>query len=181
MAAQTKEGINLLPQEGLTSTTTGRILAWILSTFRIIVIVTEIIVMVAFLSRFWLDARSTDLTEEINQKRAVLAASSNFEKEFKSTQNKLEIFSALASESGETSEVTGNTISLLPADVTLTGMSIADNSASIDGRSPNEISIQQFIINLSENEVLQNISLAEATSDPSDPTVIEFRLTGEIQ
>ena len=49
-----KEEINLLPQKGFEATTAGRILAWILSTFRIIVIITELLVMVAFLSRFWL-------------------------------------------------------------------------------------------------------------------------------
>ena len=82
-----KEEINLLPQKGFASTTAGRILAWILSTFRIIVIVTEIIVMVAFLSRFWLDAQNTDLDEEITQKQALIAASLGFEKRFKQTQS----------------------------------------------------------------------------------------------
>ena len=64
MSAHKKQQVNLLPEKGFTSTTTGRVLTWILSTFRIIVIVTEIIVMIAFLSRFWLDAQNTDLSEE---------------------------------------------------------------------------------------------------------------------
>ena len=68
MAARKKSSrINLLPQEEFAASTLGRILAWILSTFRILVIMTELIVILAFLSRFWLDARTTDLNEEIKQ------------------------------------------------------------------------------------------------------------------
>ena len=87
-ALRNKNQINLLPSRGLGSSTAGRVLSWILSTFRIIVIVTEIIVMVAFLSRFWLDAQNTDITEEMTQKQAVLAASLDFERKFKETKEK---------------------------------------------------------------------------------------------
>src|SRR3989304_5055627 len=96
MAAHKKEEqINLLPEKGFEQTTTGRILTWILSSFRIIVIVTEIIVMIAFLSRFWLDAQNTDLTEELQQKQAVLSASKAFDAEFKDTQKRLKVFTDL--------------------------------------------------------------------------------------
>ncbi len=52
--------------------------------------------MIAFLSRFWLDAQHTDLNEEIQQKQAVIEATQNFESEFKDTQKRLSIFSKLA-------------------------------------------------------------------------------------
>ena len=73
MAARKKnKEINLLPQEQFAASTTGRVLAWVLSTFRMIVILTEMIVIIAFLSRFWLDIKSNDLTDEVdNQKKIV--------------------------------------------------------------------------------------------------------------
>jgi hypothetical protein len=120
MAARKKEEINLLPQRGFESTTTGRILAWVLSSFRIIVIVTEIIVMVAFLSRFWLDAQNTDLTEELDRKQAVLASSLNFEKEFKDTQKRLEIYSDLTSYKLPKATIASTISQLLPPDIFLT-------------------------------------------------------------
>ena len=89
MAARKKRQINLLPQEEFAASTLGRVLNWLLTTFRYIVIVTEIVVMTAFLSRFWLDAKSTDLNELIKQKQAVIAASADFEKEFRLTKDNL--------------------------------------------------------------------------------------------
>src|SRR3989304_6667942 len=97
MAARKKSThqINLLPQEQFAASTSGRILAWALSTFRIIVIITELVVILAFLSRFFLDAQNADLSEQIEQKSGIVAASSDFEKTFRQTQKKLEIFSVL--------------------------------------------------------------------------------------
>ena len=60
-----KKNINLLPKEEFDASVVGRLLRWAMGTFRIIVIITEMIVMAAFLSRFWLDAQNSDLNDEI--------------------------------------------------------------------------------------------------------------------
>src|SRR3990167_1085348 len=91
-APKEKALINLLPQEEFESSTFGRVLKWLLSSFRIMVIITELVVMTAFLSRFWLDAKTTDLNDSIKQKQAVIESQNNFEKEFRKTQNRLVIF-----------------------------------------------------------------------------------------
>ena len=65
MPAKKEPEINLLPQEEFEGSVIGRILKWGLSTFRIIVIIVEMVVMAAFLSRFWLDAKNSDLNEDI--------------------------------------------------------------------------------------------------------------------
>ncbi|KKR69678.1 MAG: hypothetical protein UU12_C0039G0005 [Candidatus Woesebacteria bacterium GW2011_GWA2_40_7b] len=87
--------INLLPQEEFDVSTLGRILKWAMGTFRIIVIVTEMIVMTAFLSRFWLDAQNSDLNDAIAIKTAQISAQSDFEKQFRILQHKLSIFKTL--------------------------------------------------------------------------------------
>ena len=60
--------INLLGQEDLKHTPQGRILNWALTYGRDIMIGTEIVVLLAFISRFSLDRKLTDLKEEISQK-----------------------------------------------------------------------------------------------------------------
>ncbi len=80
-ARKKKRRINLLPQEEFAASILGRVLAWLLSSFRAIVSLTEMTVMIAFLSRFWLDAKSADLNELIRQKQPVIASTSDFEKE----------------------------------------------------------------------------------------------------
>ena len=90
-------GINLLPQEEFAASTLGRILAWLLSTFRIIVIFTEVIVMGVFLSRFWLDAKANDLNESLRKNQSILATTTDFENDFRDIQTKLDTFSKVTS------------------------------------------------------------------------------------
>lgn len=156
--------INLLSREEFAATTLGRIFVWILSTFRTIVIVTEVLVMLAFLSRFWLDAKNTDLNELINQKQAVLASYSDFEKDFKDAQNRLKIFSDFAKDEGVISSEMDEIRTRLPPDVILTSVRFAEN-IEIVGESPSEISIQQFVVNLSSSVIFETVLISEIDTE----------------
>lgn len=180
MSAQIKTKINLIPRKGLETTTSGRILLWILTSFRMIVIITEIVVMAAFLSRFWLDAKNTDLGEEINQKKQVLVASAKFENEFRQTQKRLEIFSELTKNEKMMTESLKAAVSSLPADTLLENYSVSENRIMLDGISPNEKSIQQLIVNLEEKENFEEASLVSIKSDAQDPNLLEFNISVSI-
>ena len=71
--------INLLGQQDLEHTPWGRIVSWATTYGRYIMITTEIMVLLAFISRFSLDRKNTDLTEEVTQKQAILEANTSFE------------------------------------------------------------------------------------------------------
>jgi len=168
MAAQKqkKDQINLLPQRGFAASTSGRVLLWILSTFRVIVIVTEIIVMIAFLSRFWMDAQNTDLAEKIQQQQAVLTSFTQFEKEFKSAQKRLEIFSILTQNKETATNIANSIISYLPEDTFLKSISFtSSNEVVIEGISPSERSVQQFAVNLQSADIFNQINLTGIETD----------------
>lgn len=153
--------INLLQKEDFSATTIGRVLSWILSTFRVIVIVTEILVMLAFLSRFWLDAQNTDLNEQIKQKQAVLAASIPFEKNFKDTQARLAVFSEYAEGEGVIANSFETISSRLPDDVLLSSIKYLQAGVEIKGFAVNERGIQQFIVNLYDEDSIEEVTLGE--------------------
>ena len=175
-AHKKQEQINLLAQKGFEATTSGRILLWILSSFRVIVIVTEIIVMIAFLSRFWLDAQSTDLKEEIQQKQAVIAASLDFEKEFKKTQKKLSVFSEITQEEGKITLAINTVGSLLPPDAFLKSVAFSEQGIEIEGSTPNERSIQQIIVNLDSSNIFQDTILIELATPPDQLNLLNFKI-----
>lgn len=179
-AQKTQKQINLLPEANFEDTTTGRVLSWILSTFRIIVIVTEIIVMVAFLSRFWLDAQNTDLNDDIEQKTYVLEASRDFEREFENTQTKLKIFSELTQNQGVYAKALNETVSYLPSDLFLTAVILNEDNLDIEGSTPNEVSIQQLMVNLSSSTKFSDVGLVELASSPRDPYLLNFKLSAKL-
>ena len=179
MAARKKDTqINLIPEVGFAATTMGRVLTWMLSSFRIIVIVTEMIVMIAFLSRFWLDAKNTDLTELVLQKQAVIAASSDFEKEFKFAQKRLAIFSELAVDKGILSDTLDTVTKRLPPDVFLNSIFFTQEGLiNIAGLSPSERSIQQFTVDLGASDQIESVKLLGINPIPGgDPSLMAFKV-----
>jgi len=171
---KSKKGlINLLPQEEFDASIVGRVLKWAMGTFRIIVIVTEMIVMGAFLSRFWLDARNSDLNEQIDIKAAQISSQSSFEKEFRSIQSKLDIFSQM-DKNQKTTDILNKVTSKIPNDITLTSVSFQDESAQIKGVTTSELAIAQLIANISADTFFKEASLGQVSQSDSNPLLMVF-------
>jgi Tfp pilus assembly protein PilN len=171
MPAKKEPRINLLPQEEFEESVVGRILKWALSTFRIIVIVTEMVVMAAFLSRFWLDARNSDLNETLKEKQAVLAASSDFEKDLRKVQKRLAIASSLFSTS-KPSKILSAITSHLPVDVFVSSFAVVEDSIQIKGYSSSEMNIAQFIANLESDKNFKDVTLTQIDSSKESTSLI---------
>jgi Tfp pilus assembly protein PilN len=155
--------INLLPQEEFNISTTGRVLKWATGTFRIIVIITEMVVMGAFLSRFWLDAQNSELTNSIKVKSAQVSAEDSLEKEFRSVQSKLNIFGQIA-QTRNTSQKIAVITSKLPTDVFLSGISLTDTSAQIKGVSLSDGQILQFVNSLQTDKSIKKVEVEQISS-----------------
>ena len=165
--------INLLPQEEFAASTLGRVFTWILTSFRYMVIATELVVILAFLSRFWLDAKTTDLNDEIKQKQAIVLATSTFEKEFRESQNKLEAYASLTKKEKPASSLMNIISSYLPPEAYLSSVSLIGSEVQIKGSSFSERAIAQFISNLNALEDFENVTLTQVdTSEKGFSTMI---------
>lgn len=89
MPAQISSRVNFLPSDRFEFSRTGKFLNWALTTGRYLVVMTELIVTVAFLSRFWFDRVLTDLKESRFQKEVTVDSFKDFEQKFLSTQSRL--------------------------------------------------------------------------------------------
>jgi Tfp pilus assembly protein PilN len=166
------KAINLLPQEEFNASTTGRVLKWATGTFRIIVIATEMIVMAAFLSRFWLDAQNSNLNSSIKVKSAQISAQSDIEKQFRNVQLKLNIFDKIG-QSNKTSEMVEGVTSNVPQNTSLSRISITEGEISIHGASPSEYEVGQFLSNL-QNSQFKNVELRQVSSSEDNPAETDF-------
>lgn len=175
MTAKKEKGINLLPQNEFEASILGRVLRWALSTFRYIVIVTEMVVMGAFLSRFWLDAQNSDLNESIKQKVGIISGYQDIEKEFNLAQKRLKIFSEISKQPPK-SEAVKTISSLLPSDVSLTSMSLGIDSSQINAVSASEQGIAQFITNLEAQKQFRKVELSQLASGKENQSYIIFTI-----
>lgn len=168
--------INLLPQEEFEASVTGRVLKWTMSTFRYIVIVTEMVVMGAFLSRFWLDAKNADLGDSLKIKTAQIQAQSDFEKTYRDFKTRLSVFSQLDKNAKPTG-IIASIVSKLPTDVLLTSISYQDGTTNLKGLSGSEVGITQFIANLRADKNFKKVTLGQITSSQTNQLETVFNLS----
>lgn len=168
--------INLLPQEEFEASMLGRVLKWAMTTFRYIVIVTEMVVMGAFLSRFWLDSRNSDLNDLLTIRSAEIGAQSDFENKFKNLQAKLKIFEGMT-ESTKSSDIITKITTRVPLDVTLQSVSLENASAQIKGLASSELSIAQFISNLDGDKFFSGVELGQVSSSENNPSLTVFTIS----
>lgn len=179
MPNKKQKQINLIPQDQFESTSFGRILKWILSSFRIIVIVTELVVMSAFLSRFWLDAKNSDLNDEIDVGKSQVLAYQDIEKEFRSIQKRLNTAKLLYNEPDVTAYF--NEISKsMPEGVLLRSVSNNENIISIKASSLTEEKIAEFLINLEDNKSFKDLNVTQVTSNVDNKAETNFTITGNL-
>ena len=174
-----KQVINLLPQEEFQKSPIGRTLHWATTTFRTIVIITELVVIIAFLSRFWLDARNADLNDVIRQNQSIIESYKEFETQFRQTQQRIKIFSGL-SESTSLSSVIGKVVSLIPEDIKLVSVSESQNTIQIKAASASQRSIVQFITNLGADPTFGEIKVTNAQASSENQAIIVFTLESKL-
>lgn len=141
-------------------------------------ITTEIIVLLAFISRFSLDRKNTDLTEELAQKQAIIEANLEFERSIKSLQANLATAKNLMVDQSLPVEIVDTLETLLPADVYLSSLEISRTKISLTATAGTTNGFAQFLSNLQSVRQIQNVVLGEIRREPS--TGIEFDLSADI-
>ena len=176
MPAQKKE-ISLLPTDEFEKSRLGRFLKWALRFGRWIVISTELIVILCFLSRFKLDRDLTDLGEKIRQQQAIVVSFGDLEKNFRNLQKRLSTIDALEKEQFLATNLLAELSKIIPLDVSLGELMVKDGRLEVSGSSLSEAGFGTFISELSESG-FEKIILQKVTREKAGE--IEFRLTAEL-
>jgi Tfp pilus assembly protein PilN len=179
MAAR-KTAIEFLPQEEWEKGTWGKVLKWALNIGRHIVIFTELVVILAFLSRFKLDRDLTDLGEKIKQQQAIITSWGNFEETFRFLGKRLETINELKKNQLETDLFLDELANLVPIDVVVYDFNISDKKLSLSATAFSEGGLSIFLKNLKNSSRFKNVKLTQLGFSPEKGEGIKFQLGGEI-
>ena len=177
MAAR-EDSINLIGDEEMEHTPFGRIVAWAVTYGRYIMIGTEIVVLLAFISRFSLDRKLTDLNDEVSQKQAIIDANQQFESDFRTLQDKLAKAQTLLTVSPVTSNALDTIQTLLPADTHLQSLDITDQTVTGIVNANTTAGFSQCIANFQAASIFSSVEISNISRDPA--TGIQFTFTGVI-
>lgn len=172
--------INLLPGEEPGKKSLGKFLSWVLTYGRYIIIGTEIIVLLAFLSRFKLDRDLTDLHQSISQKQAVILATSDLERQTRDLQDRLLIIKKLERERGFSPKLLSTFEELTPVDVILTEFSMEASKLTLKADALSNKGFNAFLNNLSASPHFGDVSLDDVRKAKGG-VGIEFKISTSLK
>lgn len=179
--AALKASIEFIPQEDWEKTSFGKLLKWVLTVGRWIVIVTELVVVLAFLSRFKFDRELTDLNEKIKQQQAIITASAKFEQEFRLLQKRLLVINELKKTRSEPESLLTELAGLIPPDVLLDEVSVSESQITLSALALSENGLAVFLNNLKNSPKFEKLVIAGASSGLKERAGIGFEIKGEIK
>ncbi len=158
--------INLLGESDMEHTPVGRIVTWAVTYGRYIMIGTEIVVLLAFISRFSLDRKLTDLKEEVTQKQEIIQVNLPFERDVRTLQDKLGKIKTLKATPVNALGVITSFQSILPSGMYLTSLALEKNRVTISAVAGSTGAFAQFISNIQNSKILTNVDIGDITRDP---------------
>ncbi len=175
MPANTSVSINLLGSQDLEHSPQGRIVQWALTYGRYIMIGTEIVVLLAFISRFSLDRKLTDLKEEISQKQAILEANLPFEQDVRNLEARINQIQTLLKDQSKSVDTLSLLKTLLPPGVYLTNAEINATEIHGDAIASTTQGFAQFLDSIGSAKNISQVDIGEIHKNPLTGITFDFR------
>lgn len=169
--------INLIPKDPFFNSPVGRILKWSLSVGRYIVVFTEMIVILSFVTRFSLDRQVTDLNGSINQKKVIIQSYGDLEDEVRLVQKKIQSYQEVSQQTNIT-EVFPELSKVVPPNVTLNDLTIRPEQVLISGTTLDQSNLNTLINNLTLSQRFYEVTVDRIeTSDDRNQPGLKFSIT----
>lgn len=167
--------INLLPHQP--SSLVDRFLSWISTYGRFIIVITELVVLIAFASRFKLDRDLIDLRDKIKQEESMVKSLANIEKNSRDLQKRLSQIASLNQVSQNSIMVLSEISSLVPTNVFLDELILEEQTVKIQARAFSGEGISSFTKRLRANPHLSEVSVGQVSRDESLGGQVRFMVT----
>lgn len=164
-SAQKKSFVNLLPRTDFETSFGGKFLHWAIFYGRYLIILTEIVVILAFFLRFGVDAQLSSVNDAIGGKKNIIAANLKFEATYLGIQNRLNTVGKIVSTTPywQTLESVTNQI---PEGVKITTMTMTDHEFNLAGNG-DQASFNTLVDRMLAQKTFKNVSLSNITYDTS--------------
>src|SRR5690242_10464751 len=156
-----KRSINLLPRDSFESSRLGVVLEWALSFGKWAVIVTQLIVMLAFLYRFTLDRQLTDLRKNIAKNVAVVKSYEQVERDYSLAQKRVEFVKPLIAEQQVMDQIITRLAEMTPSDVWLERLSISNTQVAFTAYARSLNGFSQLLTSLQKDPFYTSINVSK--------------------
>lgn len=171
--------INLVPQDEFEKSTIGKILKWALTAGKSIVIMTEFVVILAFLSRFKLDRDLNDLNEVIDQKVEIVKSYVETEEQMRRLQERAGVIQKAEGLSVEFDKWWSDLVAITPRDVRYSSIDISKEQLDLEGLSSSDVGLSALISEIKGLSGVSGVNVSEIIFDQKQGGV-SFSLTARL-
>lgn len=176
-----KRSINLLPRDAFESSTLGVILEWSLVFGKWIVILTQLVVMGAFLYRFTLDKNLTDLRKAIVKDTAIIKSYDQVERDFFLTQKQLEKAKVTLATQAQILKTIGEIERITPGAIWFERMNLSPTSVSLTAYAGSLGAFGQFLTSIQANPLFGGVRIAKIESSSAKGAQLQFDIAMELK
>lgn len=173
---QTK--INLAPKDPFYESFIGKITTWALSIGRYLVIFTELVVIVSFLSRFNLDRQVTDLNTEILKQQRIIESYGDLEQNVRDVQKKIENYRQIDA-TQPIPQVFEVLSQITPEDVTYSELTVQNGTVLISAHANSRAALDRFILNLQSSSFFSKVVSDSITNKDSRTQGYYFQISAQ--
>lgn len=157
--------INLLPKDSFEFSALGRILKWTTTVGRVLVVMTEFVVILAFASRFYFDKRVNDLTESIDSKLNIIKSFDQVEANIRKVLTKQTVVSDYIKNNVGFDSKMASIGNIMPNGGALDMMTFKGKEVSIKGKVGSEGAFAQMLKGIKREKDLKQLALEQTNFD----------------
>ena len=153
---------------------------WALTIGRLLVIITEIIALGAFLYRFYLDRQVIDLQTKIKNDQAIVIYQQANEKNYINLQNRLSLASSLMNSSQKRTKIFQDVIGLAPSGLTFNTVILFPDRIQIDTTLNSVVALSVFVNALKSYPAVDSVSINNIENKTAN-AVINANITANLK
>lgn len=159
---------------------TDKFLKWALSAGRVVVILTEIIAISAFVYRFFLDRQLIDLHAKIKQEQAIISFSKSSEDKYRNFQDRIAIAQRFSQLGSDEVKILKDILSLAPIGTTFNNLTTSDATVKIEASFSRISQLGAFVDSLKKYPQISSVSIEKIENIPSS-SLISVSITGTLK
>lgn len=172
-----KRSINLLPRDAFEASTLGVVLEWALVFGKWAVIVTQLVVMGAFLWRFTLDTRLSNLKKAIAKDVAIVKSYEQVERDFTLIQKRLTVAQIALTQDARAQDVITRLSAVTPIDVWLERLSITEEAVALTAYTSSLNGFAQFLTAVQKEPLFKTVSVMQIQDGGTQGAQMQFEMS----
>lgn len=172
--------IDLMPSREEPKGSVGSAIHWALTIGRYLVIFTEIVAIAIFVLSIKLSADKQDLKESISGLTQQVSAQEDFEKEFRSVQDRINEVKKQRSAHFLNNILIAEFLKILPKGMTLETLELAENEVNFTGSFATPKELQTLILSFSQSDKIVGLNISKLEHPNESSKRFEFSASAVI-